>query len=462
MSKLQESAPPVAGTRQRTNTDSSDGSRSRVPDTRRVDSSHGSSKPPSRLTQSNLSTSSGQAGKTPSGEKSPTSSPKSTQRTIRTLDIRNVPLSIKADIKKQALWDDATDDEKYLSVALCDLRNKSSRGEMTLYYDFADVFEKHFPKEDKTKFQHGKQAVKMASVLADYSASWVYQVLATTQLYRRDDVAALEAKAVTNGQTLKWTFLRLIAWRLSGGKYRSVRKQIEKEITTTKYTESKLKALIDELAPDTVKEEKAKVTESVKTGRTPIASFIVEFGKNVKNYQTWMKAITSFESEFKGESKEEIEVTLKQVNDALDIFQQTEAFINESREILNIFQQEVSHLSQSTSKADTEKVSEEIKQKLQAEKQHAALKQKQREERLALRGGFSDSDEEDDRPKTVIRDEPDEDSTSYAEDDSTEDWSDTESDDNEYDTDGVDEDDQELDEDDDRIFDEIGNVIKNV
>jgi hypothetical protein len=374
----------------------------------------------------------------------------------------DAPPVIAAVERQLAIWQMATEDERLIAVALCDLGNRIQADGIESYIRFGDFWNTHYPKEDHKNYKRGMGAVVKGASMSPYSASQVYTILKTIRVYSRAYYEELREKAVANGVILTWTNLRTIAGRLGSGELRNVRRAVEKQLVSKTMSTRQLNVLIDELAPQTVKVR--ETNDDDKPVKVKIASLISAFKRSSSRYQGWLAAITKYEDEFQGDDPKEVKMTLDQVRTALDEFERMEKFLRESRPILEMFREQVTFLADNdpnTAKKTTERIAGAVKERINADKQREQIRRQQQVGRLTLSGEFSDDNNT--APRAVFRDGDEYRPQASARDDEGDEYADTEEDDSddeefESDEEELDSDDEwedDLDEEDDSIFDEM-------
>ena len=383
------------------------------------------------------------------------------------------PPSIAADERQLAVWRDANEDERLIAVALCDLGCRIQADGIESYFRFGDFWNARYPKEDGKNYQRGMNAVAKGASMSPYGVSQVYTVLKTIQVYSRTCYEELREKAMLNGVILTWTNLRTIATRLGKSELRVVRRAVEKQLVTKKMTTKQLNALIDELAPQTVRSRETSDEHS--SAKTRIASLITSFKRNANQYQEWLTAIAQYEDEFQGDDPKEVKKTLEQVRTTLEEFERMEKFLREGRPILETLREQVAFLADSdpdTVTKQTERIAGAVKKRIATDKRQEQVKRRRQSDQVQLSGEFADDDDE---PHVVFRTgdeyrprasahgiEGDEGEYADTEDDDEfdpdEDTEEFDPDEDEFDPDEDEWDDDVLDDEDDSIFSEIDDI----
>ena len=256
---------------------------------------------------------------------------------LETDDLSTPPAYIVNDSRKLKKWNSADEDARFLGKALCEMGNRVNQTTIENHFFFADTWYQRYPKDDKKMYQRGMKSVQEGAALSPFSVKQVYYILKTIKLYSWPDYQALAAKASANHVTIRWTHLRTIADRLGKKEYRSIRREVESELVCRQMTEKLLNERIDELAPETIRTIEKPI-------KSQVTSIIANLGKNVKQYDHWRNVIDRFESEFQGETLEEVVSAREQVTAALEYFDQTSRFITECREKLENLAGVTAHL----------------------------------------------------------------------------------------------------------------------
>jgi len=293
---------------------------------------------------------------------------------------------IAGDPKKLKRWESASDDARFLGQALCELGCRLNDTGIESYFLFARTWYERYPKKEKKQYERGMKSVEEGASLSPYSAKQVYYILKTIRTYSWDDYLKLASEAAQNGVTIKWTHLRYIADRLGKSEYGAIRREVEEQLVSRQMTEALLKQLIDELTHETDEAKPQPIKKRVN-------AFLSNMGRNVKMFGTWRTLIRNLESEFQGDSLQEIQTTFEQVEKALEYFDQTVAFIDECRPMLEMLHGEAGHLAnnrQETSPHHHQAIADRItKQNGMGKRQGAG---RPHSHRLTLRAGYNDDD----------------------------------------------------------------------
>ena len=328
--------------------------------------------------------------------------------TISELDT-TIPPAIAADQRRRKIWDDADEDARFLGQALCELGCQLGAVGIESYFQFAELWHQRYPKNDKKNYTRGMNSVKVGASMSPYSASQVYTILRTIHLYSWSEYADLAAKATTGGVIILWTHLRTIAARLSKSEFRAVRRQVEKKLVSEQMTESRLNRLIDELAPDTVKNKDRLHTD--KPTKARISGLVASLGKTTRQCKSWHEMIVKFENEFQGDDPEEVSATKEQITLVLNLFDEMTAFVNENRSILETLQTEVAFLAEKGGTIDSEKkrqLAAKIESEIKTQRHEKEEQVRRRDERILLAGSFSDEpvERKKKKPQNMIDSRP--------------------------------------------------------
>ena len=320
-------------------------------------------------------------------------------RKISRIDNENIPAAILADEALLKAWDAASDDEKYLGIALRNLNAAVATSDIQRYFDFAKQVDERFPRAQNKKFARGEAALTTAVKLADMSISRGKQIFSVIKLYTYDTYKKLADKAKENGVLITWTHLRVISWRLNKPDFAVTRKEVERRIVAKYHTEDQLNALIDELAPTTIVASEERAFK--KPVKTRISSLLAEFQKNSKSFGPWLQAVRLFESDLNVDDAEAIRTARKQIENILKLFQDTSGFIQSVTEVLEPFLGTVTAFDNAENKKNAEelaKIAKRTAEKLSTEQKHAQKSRQQREDRvMANSAEFADDDSDSDR-----------------------------------------------------------------
>lgn len=319
------------------------------------------------------------------------------------------PTAIAADEYCLELWNQASEDERFLAEALCELKSRLHAVGIESYFRFADLWHRRYPKENKKNYKRGLNSVKNGAAMSPYSVSQVYCILKTIRMYDRENYTQLTEKAAVNGVTITWTHMRTIADRLAKPEHRRILRKVEDRLVRQKMTEPQLKQLIDEfLPPDTP--QTAKKPENSNPAKAQIKSIISSFKKSASRYKDWLSALNQFEDEFQGDDPKEVKTVLEQVRAALEEFQRMAEFINEGRPLLETLEQQVSFLADhdtATAKFQTGQIARSVLERVENEHKQEQANSRHVNGRVRLAAEFADPDEDDGyetAPKTVLRD----------------------------------------------------------
>ena len=291
---------------------------------------------------------------------------------------------IMGDPKKRKKWDSASDDARFLGQALCELESRINVTGIESYFLFAKTWHERYPKGEKKQYERGKKSVDEGASMSPYSAKQVYSILKTIRTYSWEDYLRLADEATKNGVTIKWTHLRTISDRLGKTECRGLRHEVEEQLVSRQMTEALLNQLIDELTNATGQEKTQPFT-------TKVRSFLSNLGKNVKQYDSWKNLIHNLESEFQGDSPEEIQTTFSQVEKALEYFDLTAAFMAECRPMLETLHGEVGHLARhldETGQEHHQAVADRVTDQVRTEKRQG--QSQAHRERLTLGDGYNE------------------------------------------------------------------------
>jgi hypothetical protein len=328
--------------------------------------------------------------------------------------VEEAPPMIRSNPERLKQWASGTKEERTLASLLCDLNADIARTGIDSYFTFFERVETIFPKGSTKSEEKIKSAVKKAAALAEWSPSKVYQILSTVRVYRRETYNRLAAEAEKNGVTIHWTHLRTLAWRLGDPQQKIARKTVEKELVSRKLSEKQLQILIDETAPETVKQREEQQARKPVSSR--IASFLSALNGFTRKYSGWLQILSQWENEWESESEEDVLLAKEQADKAADLLRQMQTFVEEGQEILETVQKTVTFLAEKGSepqRKQTEETAERINSRVQQRQQEEQLRQQEerknrklrrerQEARLELLGEFS----EDDTPRVVERDLP--------------------------------------------------------
>jgi len=389
-------------------------------------------------------------------------------RTIRNQNIGSQPPpNVAGNARLLQIWENSTDEERRTAMLILQLDSKMAATDIEGYFRFGEEWEKLYPREDKSRYDCGRETVKKGAILGGTSSSRVYQILATLKAYTHVQYQELAAKARTNGITIRWTHLRVIAWRLGKSEHRAIRRKVEQELVKRQFTESQLNKRIDELAPSTVSrnqteetrtEQSPETNSTDRNGKTLISAIVSGMSKVVPQYRAWVRELTRWESEYRMEDREEIEAAFNTVSTLLHQMQETRVFIDQAEGILEQMQSTVGFYAkqadESQRKQKQEELAARINERVAAEKAHAKTPLMAKKTHLPLTHEFSD----DESPRTCLRDEQDgegdNDEFSPVED-GEEEWE--ESTDGDYDEEGF----EDVDENDDNdLFTQSGDLVE--
>jgi len=234
--------------------------------------------------------------------------------------IRNNPLSLK-------IWENATEEEKLAGALLCEFQAKTNNVTITHYFDFADKWDEKFPKENKKRYEFGRQAIEKGSKMAGMSKESVWSILRTTKFYGRTGYESLNKKAQANGVTIYWSHLRLLSDKLSHDK--AARTKIEQAMVQRQMTEKQLISLIEGVAPDAVPTKEIAGSGSDRSPLQIFYSLNSTLGNLAKQRAKFERAISVVNDEFDGD-----------VEEAQIIFEQTSAFIAHCQEVIDFIEEQ--------------------------------------------------------------------------------------------------------------------------
>ena len=353
-----------------------------------------------------------------------TSAKTSTPPLLRTIRNGNIgdqpPPNVASNARLLQIWEGSTDEERRTAMLILGLDSKMAATDIEGYFRFGEEWETLYPLQDKSRYECGRETVKKGAILGGTSASRIYQILATLKAYTQTQYRELAAQAEANGVTIRWTHLRVIAWRLGKSEYRTIRRKIEQELVRQPFTESQLNKRIDELAPATVDsrksldglEESTDTTvegrETGKSGKTMIAAMVTGLGRVVSQYQGWVRALNHWESEYQTNDQEEVDAAFGTVNTLLHQMQETRSFLDQVEGILEQMQNTVGFYakqadSERRKQTQTERAAR-INERVAAERAHAKTRPVAGDTRLKLTNEFNDAGNNG-KPFTYIRDE---------------------------------------------------------
>ena len=358
------------------------------------------------------------------------------------------PAMIAANEKNLATWQEANEDERLIAIALWDLGVQIQSDGIKSFFLFGDFWNARYPREDGKAYAYGMNAVKKGASMSPYGASQVYTILKTISIYPRLYYEELYEKAASNGVILSWTNLRTIASRLGKNEWRTVRRTVENHLVSRDMTTKQLNRLIDELAPQTIKA--IKVSDEIRQAQTRFTSFVSSLKRN--SYTELLHAITQCEDGFQGDDPKEVKKTLTQTRAALQELDRMKTFIQEVQPILQALCEQVAFFAENdpdTLEQKTAQIAGTVKERVASDQRQAQARRQTQADRIKLRGEFSDDDEFDQTPRTVLRDGDEYRPRASAGDDE---YADVEGNDEESD------DWEEIDEMDESIFTEMGEI----
>lgn len=308
-----------------------------------------------------------------------------------------IPDSVAGDDKKTQIWENASEDERFLAAELCKLDVRANASLMEHYLRFADAWHAHFKKEKHGRYKRDMEFVKKGAAMSPYSLSHVYKILQTVNIYSREKYEKLVAAAEKNGVTVYWYSLRVIAEMLGKSEYRGARAKVEQELVRTQLSEPKLREVIARHMPESA--GPAAEQDPAKVGRSQLKALVSTFRKATNKFVDWQDALEQFEL---SENPKQVAATRNEAEEAIQLLDQMTQFINENRPVLEMLLENAAAAPEERDEQEEEtvRIAKRVKEKTETNQ-----RPRQPDSSRSFQRGFSLSKEfaDDGRPVKMDR-----------------------------------------------------------